>query len=100
MKDIKSYQFFKKLTDISCVKKIILFGSRARGDNQDRADIDLAIYCPNATDNEWLKILNIMDDADTLLQIDCIRLDTLEKLSALNQAILQQGVKLYDKSQD
>ena len=27
------------------INKVILFGSRARGDNGDRSDIDLAIYC-------------------------------------------------------
>lgn len=32
----------KKYSDI---KKVVLFGSRARGDNEERSDIGLAIYC-------------------------------------------------------
>lgn len=37
------------------VEEVWLFGSRARSDNQDRADIDLAIVCHNATTKDWLK---------------------------------------------
>ena len=30
--------------DKHSVKKVILFGSRARGDNTERSDIDIAVY--------------------------------------------------------
>ncbi|HEV2916259.1 MAG TPA: nucleotidyltransferase domain-containing protein [Candidatus Babeliales bacterium] len=44
--DIHGYQFFKKLIALPYIEKIILYGSRARGDTRDRSDIDLAIECP------------------------------------------------------
>lgn len=47
--NITHYRFLKQLSLLPCVKKIILFGSRARKDNLDRSDIDLAIDSPNAT---------------------------------------------------
>lgn len=37
------------------IDEICLFGSRARGDNKERSDIDLAIVCPRASDTDWLK---------------------------------------------
>jgi predicted nucleotidyltransferase len=44
--DINSYNFFQQLARAHNVEKIILFGSRARGDNRPRSDLDLAIYGP------------------------------------------------------
>lgn len=31
------------------VKKIVLFGSRARGDHQPKSDFDIAVDCPRAS---------------------------------------------------
>lgn len=94
---ITDYAFYHELTRQSFVEQMWLFGSRARGDNQERADIDLAIFCPAATAKDWLQILDIIDDADTLLKIDCVRLDEMSEDSPIKQAIGREGVKLYEK---
>ena len=94
---ITDYRFYDKLTQQSFVGQIWLFGSRARGDNQGRADIDIALYCPTATDKDWLHVLDIVDEADTLLKIDCLRLDEMADDSALKQSIEKEGVKLYER---
>lgn len=91
------YSFIKKLQQLPYVEKIILFGSRARGDNQDRSDIDIAIVCPTATENDWLQITAIIDQADTLLNIDCIRYDTLSYNATLKKAIDQDGIILFQR---
>jgi len=85
------------LTELPFVEKIVLYGSRARGDNEPRSDIDLAIYCLNATSDEWLKVLDIIEEADTLLKIDCIRMDQLSNES-LKKDIINHGKILYEKS--
>ena len=95
--DIKQYQFYKKLVSLPFVEEIILYGSRARGDNQERSDIDLAIICPQASDVEWLEIKNIVTSADTLLHIDCVRFDALKPSSDLKAAIIKEGIKLHAK---
>jgi predicted nucleotidyltransferase len=95
---IQDYKFYNELISQNIVQEIWLFGSRVRGDNQDRADIDLAISCPDATSYDWLRLQEIIDDADTLLPIDCIRLDELTDLSSLKLAIINQGIKLYARS--
>ncbi len=97
-KSIQEYSFFKQLMSIDLIEEIWLFGSRARGDSQDRSDIDLAILSPRATDKDWAIIMAIIDDADTLLKIDCIRLDK-EKISAeLYGHIIKDKKVIYAKN--
>lgn len=74
-----SLNFFQQLTQLAYIEKIILFGSRARNDAQPRSDIDLALVCPTASENDWLIILGIIENADTLLKIDAIRFDMLSE---------------------
>ncbi|WP_410526067.1 nucleotidyltransferase domain-containing protein [Rickettsia endosymbiont of Ceutorhynchus obstrictus] len=62
------YSFLTNLTKLPFIKEIWLFGSRARGDNTQRSDIDIAIICPTASEGDWHKILNIIDNADTLFK--------------------------------
>jgi predicted nucleotidyltransferase len=94
---ITDYAFFNELTQQPFVEQVWLFGSRARGDNQERADIDLSVYCPTATAKDWLHILHIIDNADTLLKIDCLRLDAMNEDAAIKQAIKREGIKLYER---
>jgi uncharacterized protein len=75
------------------VEKILLFGSRARGDHDERSDIDLGIACPGASLEEWATIWSIVDEAPTLLNVDLVRLEQVD--DALRQAIEREGVVLY-----
>lgn len=59
----------KQMSRYPCVEKVILFGSRTRGNQDDRFDIDLAVACPGASDSEWTTRWNDVDDASTLLSI-------------------------------
>ena len=90
--DLRKYQFISKLKNLPFVEKVLLFGSRARGTQQSRSDIDLAIVCPTATKDQWREVLEIIDDADTLLRIDCVRFDTID--DELKQRIIKDGVVL------
>ena len=95
---IKQYLFIKKLSELPFVEKIILFGSRARKSNRERSDIDLAISCPKATEAEWsIQLMDIIEEADTLLKIDCLRFDTLKNDSKIKKEILKDGIVLYEK---
>lgn len=74
--------------------KIILFGSRARGDNRDNSDIDIAVYgMPQEKQGLfWSEI----DDLGTLLDFDIVHIteNTDQKLLA---NIQRDGVILMDK---
>jgi len=81
------------LSHFPSIESVLLFGSRARGDNQPRSDVDLAIVCPQASITEWQAILDEVEEAETLLSIDCVRLDQADDL--LRQNILQSGKPLF-----
>ena len=86
----------KNLSRFPSVEKIILYGSRARGDADERSDIDIAVVCPNATDREWVDIWCVVDDAQTLLSIDLVRLDKASEEFKKN--VLREGKVLYERT--
>ena len=92
---VPHYQFFDQLKALPFVDKVIVYGSRARGDNAERADIDLAIVCPRAEKYDWNRVMDIIDNADTLLKIDCVCFNTLSDTNPLKQAIIKEGVALF-----
>lgn len=94
---LSQYSFFNNLQKLKFVEKIILYGSRARQDAQERSDIDIAISCPNATENDWQQIVDIIENADTLLKIDCVWLEKLYSENPLKQAIMKEGIVIYRK---
>ncbi len=84
---LNDYIFLRKIAALPFVDAIYLFGSRARGGHRERSDI--AILCPTANENDWQSMLELIDDADTLLLIDCIRLDQEGQNSTLRLQIEQ-----------
>jgi len=86
----------KDISRFPSVEKIILYGSRAREDAEERSDIDIAVVCPNATDREWVDIWCVVDDAKTLLSIDLVRLDTASEEFKKN--VLMEGKVLYERT--
>ena len=77
------------------VAKVIVFGSRARGDADERSDIDLAIVSPTATPRQWLDIVFALEEMDTLLSIDVVR--WVEASPALKARIIAEGKVLYER---
>ncbi len=94
---ILEYCFLEKLKNLTFVDEIWLFGSRARGDHSARADIDLAIVCAKISRDEWLQVLEIIENADTLLKIDCVQFDAEKVNLPLYQNILKDKKVLYEK---
>ena len=74
------------------VDKVTLFGSRARGTNSERSDIDLAVSGGNAVDFYY----DLEEKAWTLLMFDVVDLD--KGISdELKTEIDRDGVLLYEK---
>ena len=81
-----------KIAKKSNVKKVILFGSRARGTNSERSDIDLAVSGGNTLDFYY----DVEEKAHTLLMFDVVDLD--KGISeALQTEINKDGVILYEE---
>lgn len=75
------------------VKKIVLFGSRARRTHQEKSDIDIAVYGCEDFINFYF---DVEEKVWTLLKFDIINMD--EKISdELQQEIDREGVAVYEK---
>lgn len=74
------------------VRRVILFGSRARGDNRERSDIDLAVSGGDV--GEFADAVE--EEAWTLLLFDVVNLDRGVS-PALQAEIDRDGVVLYDE---
>lgn len=75
------------------IKKVILYGSRARGDHLDCSDIDLAVV-----GGGFLRFKYALEEyARTLLKFDVVDLATIKNTALLN-AIATDGVILYDET--
>lgn len=74
-------------------RRVLLFGSRARGTNQPRSDIDLAIEgCPNFLALEE----RLQEELWSLLSLDVVNLD--DNISDdLRAEIDRDGKVLYEK---
>ncbi len=74
------------------IKKVILFGSRARGNYHTKSDIDLAVLGENFTEFA----LAVDEETSTLLEYDFIDLSG-EVSEALLESIKKEGVLIYEK---
>lgn len=88
----KVLQEIVQLAKENCIEKVILFGSRARGDFKERSDIDLAFHGGNSTNF----ILDVDELTSTLLEYDIVDLDKPIRKELL-ESIKNEGVVLYEK---
>ena len=75
------------------IEKVILFGSRARGDYKERSDIDLAFAGGNGTGFS----LDVDEETSTLLMFDLVDLSGPVQPELLD-SIQRGGVIIYEKS--
>jgi len=95
---LPDYAFLRRLAALPFVDAIWLFGSRVGERHGPRADIDLAVLCPRASAGDWQQLMDLVEDADTLLPIDCVRFDALDPADPLRAAIERGRKKLYAKT--
>ena len=74
------------------IQKVILFGSRARGDYRNVSDIDLAVSGGNIA----AFAMDVEEETTTLLKYDVVNLDGSVQKELLD-AIEKEGVMLYEK---
>ena len=85
-----SKRIINEIIDISKkyygINKVVLFGSRARGDNELKSDIDLAIYCDGDLS---LFIEEVENTTHTLLEFDFS--DMIPKAQSTKAKLSKQG---------
>lgn len=78
------------------IQRLILFGSRARGDHDERSDIDIAIDAEMITRARWDDIYFFKEEnLDTLLSIDLVWIQRASE--RLKQQISKEGVTLFER---
>lgn len=85
------YEKIKKVIDNNREHKIVLFGSRARGDFKETSDIDLAVLS-DITRDEQYKIMNEIDLLDIIYKVDIVFVDSNTK-AELIESIKRDGVE-------
>ena len=76
------------------VTKVVLFGSRARGSNTERSDVDIAVYGGDFDDFYW----DIKENVHSLLMFDVIDMDSViseELEKEIERDALQEILKLH-----
>lgn len=74
------------------IQKVILFGSRARGDYRQRSDIDLAV-----SGGDFVHFSIDVDElTSTLLMYDIVNLDRSVQ-QELRDSIQNEGITIYEK---
>lgn len=81
-----------KIAKKNNIKKVILFGSRARGTNSERSDIDLAVSGGDSLNFYY----DLEELAWTLLLFDVVDLDE-KKSDELKAEIERDGIVLYEE---
>lgn len=75
------------------VAKVILFGSRARGNNTERSDVDIIVYGGDFDSFYW----EVKENMHSLLTLDVIEGD--KGISEeLKEEIDRDGVVIYEKA--
>lgn len=84
-----------KLSETFGIQKVVLFGSRARGDFKKHSDIDLAVWM-NGSELEKADLISCIEDIDTLLKIDFIIINS-DTDKGLLESIEREGVTIYER---
>lgn len=74
------------------IRKVLLFGSRARGDFKERSDIDLAVSGGDVIAFSFA----VDEETPTLLMFDIVNLDENVQQELLD-SIAKESVVLYEK---
>ena len=79
------------------IEKLILFGSRARGDHNEKSDYDIAIFSSELDIYKETLLRLGIEDVKTLKKIDVVFIDEDTEKELLAN-IKEEGVILYEKT--
>lgn len=85
-------KIFKKYKEI---EKVILFGSRARQDNNYNSDIDLCLFGEKITHLTHAKVTMDIEEINTPLSFDILNFNELTKENLIKN-IKNEGIVIYN----
>lgn len=88
---------YKEILDIFAqipqIEKVVLFGSRARGDYKNTSDIDLAVKFKK--EDKKLFLINKLEELNCILKFDVLNIDKIDNVKLLEN-IEKEGIILYN----
>jgi predicted nucleotidyltransferase len=87
------------------IKKIIIYGSRAKGNYKDGSDIDITLVAPDLNFSDLLNIENELDDLMLPYKIDLSLFhlienqQVIEHISRVGKILLENGGENGDEAQ-
>ena len=89
-------RFLEEITKDECVDALILFGSRAFGDHDDRSDVDVAVCGSSISRLQWARMRDAAYVARSLFWISLVHFDSNPQ--ALKDRIIATGIPIYVRS--
>ncbi len=89
----KIIEIFKRYKQ---VKKVCIFGSRARGDFKKGSDIDICVWLDDNGENIIYRIEDELEEINIILLFDIVVFNNITKES-LKNSILKEGVIIYER---
>lgn len=86
----------KELVELYPIDKLVLFGSRAVGDHEERSDFDIAVFSKSICRNNFSKLRLDAAESRTLFWISLVHFES--NPPALQQRILEQGIIIYERT--
>ena len=78
------------------IKKVILFGLRARNDYKHNSDINLAVIFTSNDNDNYIKLLTKLENLNTLYKFDIIDYNKITNIK-LKDEIDKDGIIIYKK---
>ncbi|QPK63182.1 nucleotidyltransferase domain-containing protein [Methylomonas sp. LL1] len=86
-------QFLEHISTDYVIESLILFGSRAIGDHDERSDVDIAVCGPAISRLEWARLRAAAYKANTLYWVSLVHFD--RNPPSLRARIIETGVEIY-----
>jgi len=84
-------QVFRRFPEI---KRVLVYGSRGRGDFQPHSDIDLAVIAPSLTPQRFTELWSALEDLPLIFRLDVVHWDRLGN-PRLKEQIQREGREIY-----
>ena len=95
LRDKDMQYMFQLFAQVPAIEKVILYGSRARGDYEKGSDVDLAVVGKEVRYTDIAHIHDVLEtESPTLLWFDVLHYDSL-KNEKLKQQIDLSGKTIY-----
>jgi len=86
-------QFLAQISSNDAIESLILFGSRAIGDHDERSDVDIAVCGQTISRLEWARLRAAAYKANTLYWVSLVHYE--RNPPSLRARIRETGVEIY-----